>query len=122
MPGDDVLMMPAAHRIEVFTGPRRRRRWSAEDKARIVAESHATSVGEVSERYGICKTQLFTWRRGARRPAGGEVTFTPVVVEDRDADGEGLIEVELGSARVRIWRRADVGMALAVIETLRGRR
>src|SRR5258707_13057776 len=112
MPGDDVLMMPAAHRIEVFTGPRRRRRWSAEDKARIVAESHATSVGEVSERYGICKTQLFTWRRGARRPAGGEVTFTPGGVEDRDADGEGLIEVELGSARVGHVRRTGLGIAL----------
>jgi transposase len=120
MPGDDVLMMPAARRIEVFTGTARRRRWSAEDKARIVAESHATSVGEVSERYGICKTQLFTWRRDGRRPAGGEVGFTPVVVEDRSAEGEGLIEVELGSARVRIGRSADVGMAVAVIGALRG--
>ena len=83
MPGDDVLMMPAAHRVEVFTGTRRRRRWSAEDKARIVAESHATSVGEVSERYGICKTQLFTWRGGmdGGRPTG-EVTFAPVVVDE----------------------------------------
>jgi transposase len=122
MPGDDVLMMPLAHRFEVFTGTRRRRRWSAEDKARIVAESHATSVGEVSDRYGICKTQLFTWRRDARRPTGGEVTFTPVVVEDRGADGEGVIEVEFGSARVRIGRSADVVMALAVIGALRGRR
>ena len=121
MPGDDVLMMPAAHRVEVFTGTRRRRRWSAEDKARIVAESHATSVGEVSDRYGICKTQLFTWRRDGRRPTGGEVTFAPVVLDDR-ADGDGLIEVELGSARVRIGRRADVGMALAVIGALRGKR
>ncbi len=122
MPGDDVLMMPAAHRIEVFTGTRRRRRWSAEDKARIVAETHATSVGEVSERYGICATQLFTWRRDARRSGTGELTFTPVVVENRDAEDEGLIEVELGSSRVRIGRRADVAMALAVIGALRGRR
>jgi transposase len=122
MPGDDVLMMPVAHRVEVYTAAARRRRWSAEDKARIVAESHATSVGEVSERYGICKTQLFTWRREGRRLGGDEVTFAPVVVEDRGAGGEGLIEVEFGSARVRIGRSADVGMALAVIEALRGRR
>ena len=32
MRGDDVLMMPAARRIEVLTGPGRRR-WSAEAKA-----------------------------------------------------------------------------------------
>ncbi len=122
MPGDDVLMMPAGHRIEVFTGARRRRRWSAEDKARIVAESHATSVGEVSERYGVCKTQLFTWRRDARRADVGDVTFAPVAVEGRDVDGDGLIEVEFGSARVRIGRGAEVGIALAVIEALRGER
>jgi transposase len=122
MPGDDVLMMPVAHRVEVYTGTARRRRWSAEDKARIVAESHATSVGDVSERYGICKTQLFTWRRDAHRAAGGEVRFAPVVVEDRIAGGEGLIEVEFGAARVRIGRSADVGMVLAVIGALRGKR
>ncbi len=122
MPGDDVVVMPAAHRVEVFIGTGRRRRWSAEDKARIVAESHATSVGEVSDRYGIAKTQLFTWRREARRPVEGGGTFTPVVLEDQSADEDGLIEVELGAARVRIGRRAEVGMALAVIGALRGRR
>jgi transposase len=122
MPGDDVLMMPATRRVEVFTGTGRRRRWSAEDKARIVAESHATSVGEVSDRYGICKTQLFTWRRDARWPVEGEVTFTPVVLEDQAVGDDGLIEVELGAARVRIGRSAEVGMALAVIGALRGRR
>jgi len=59
MPGDDVLTMPAARRIEVFTGAARRRRWSADAKAQIVAESY--------ERYGLAKTQLFTWRRDARQ-------------------------------------------------------
>jgi transposase len=122
MPGDDVVMMPAAHRVEVFTATARRRRWSAEDKARIVAESHATSVGEVSDRYGICKTQLFTWRRDARRPVEADVTFTPVVLDDEAAGDDGLIEVELGAARIRIGRKAEVGMALAVIGALRGRR
>ena len=50
MPGDDVVMLPATHRVEVFTATARRR-WSVEDKARIVAESHSTSAGEVSDRY-----------------------------------------------------------------------
>jgi transposase len=122
MPGDDVLMMPAAHRVEVYTATARRRRWSAEDKARIVAESHATSVGEVSDRYRICKTQLFSWRRDARRPVEGAVTFASVVLGDQGSGDDGLIEVELGSARVRIGRKAEVGMAMAVIGALRGRR
>jgi transposase len=126
MPGDDVLTMPVAGRVEVFTGSARRRRWSAQDKARIVAESHATSVGEVSDRYGICKTQLFTWRRDARRSAVAGVTFASVVADEAAADhavtGSGLIEVELGAARVRVGRGADVGMAVAVIGALRGQR
>ncbi|CAN7188386.1 hypothetical protein LJR225_000513 [Phenylobacterium sp. LjRoot225] len=39
MSGDDVLPMPEVRRIEVFTGAGRRRRWSVEAKAQIVAES-----------------------------------------------------------------------------------
>jgi len=66
MPGDDVLTEPLARRFEVFTGAGRRRRWSAEDKARIVAESYARSVGDVADRFGLNKTQLFTWRRELR--------------------------------------------------------
>ncbi len=65
MSGDDVLTMPVARRIEVFTGAGLRRRWSAETKARIVAESYVTSVGEVADRYGVVKNQLFGWRRDA---------------------------------------------------------
>ncbi|MEO9120773.1 MAG: transposase [Solirubrobacteraceae bacterium] len=126
MSGDDVLTMPVARRIEVFTGAGRRRRWSAEAKARIVAESYVTSVGEAAERHALRATQLFTWRRDARRGGGDGVTFTPVVV-DRAADGGraddgGLIEVQLGSARLRIGRGADIGMTMAVIGALRGRR
>src|ERR1700678_312965 len=60
---------PAQVRLEYMSSPR------------VVAESHATSVGEVSDRYGICKTQLFTWRRVARRSAVAEMTFAPVVVD-----------------------------------------
>lgn len=126
MPGDDVLTMPVARRIEVFTGAGRRRRWSAEAKARIVAESHASSVGEVADRYGLCKTQLFTWRRDARRSGAGDATFASVVVADepggRGADCGGVIEIELGPTRMRIGRGADLTMAVAVIGALRGRR
>jgi transposase len=126
MSGDDALTMPVARRIEVFTGAGRRRRWCAESKARIVAESYATSVGETADRYALSKTQIFTWRRDARRLGGDALGFTPVVVEDRSAspggaDG-GLIEVELGAARLRIARGADADMALAVLRVLRGGR
>ena len=86
MPGDDVLTEPAARRIEVFTGSGRRRKWSPEAKARIVAESYALSVGDVADRYGLAKTQLFTWRREVRaKPASpaepDRLPFAPVIIE-----------------------------------------
>ena len=55
-------------RIEVLTGPGRRRRWSAEDKARAVAESlvPGASPSQIARQWQICPQQLFTWRRQAR--------------------------------------------------------
>jgi transposase len=46
----------------------RRRRWSSEDKARIVVESlePGVSVSEVARRHGLSPQQLFGWRRKAR--------------------------------------------------------
>ena len=121
MRDDDVLMMPAARRIEVFTGSSHRRRWSPETKAQIVAESYETSVGEVADRYSLGKTQVFTWRRDAKRAA-----FAQVVVEDAEPEPaetvDGAIEIELVGARVRIGREADARMAVAVIGALRAGR
>ncbi len=55
-------------RIELITGTGRRRRWSSEDKARIVVESlePGVSVSEVARRHGLSPQQLFAWRREAR--------------------------------------------------------
>ena len=56
-------------RVEVFTGAGRRRTWSAEDKAAIVAESFAgaDTVNGVARRHGLTTSQLFAWRREAGR-------------------------------------------------------
>jgi transposase len=55
-------------RIEVFTGAGRRRTWSADQKAAIVADSfvEGASVCDVARRHGLTPQQLFTWRRQAR--------------------------------------------------------
>nr|WP_249808634.1 transposase [Bradyrhizobium sp. 166] len=52
-------------RLEVFTGAGRRRKWSDEDKVRIVAEIVASgdSVCSVARRHGLSPQQLFGWRR-----------------------------------------------------------
>ena len=52
-------------RVEVLTGPGRRRRWSADEKARIVAETlvPGARVSEVARRWQVCSQQVFGWRR-----------------------------------------------------------
>jgi transposase len=55
-------------RVELITGPERRRRWSDDDKARIVVASFApgANVSDVARRNGLSPQQLFAWRREAR--------------------------------------------------------
>ena len=52
-------------RVEVITSVQRRRRWSAEEKTRIVQETYAPgmSVSLVARRHGIAPNPLFSWRR-----------------------------------------------------------
>ncbi len=56
-------------RVEVLTGPGRRRRWSADEKARIVAETlvPGARVSEVARRWQVCSQQVFGWRRAMRQ-------------------------------------------------------
>src|SRR5258705_12122802 len=55
-------------RVEVRTGVGRRRRWTEEQKGRIVAESYRAGavVSEVARRYEISPQHLFGWRKAAR--------------------------------------------------------
>ncbi|WP_456783954.1 transposase [Bradyrhizobium sp. USDA 4516] len=52
-------------RVEIITGTGRRRRWSTDAKATIVAESFApgASVSVVARRHDISPSLLFLWRR-----------------------------------------------------------
>src|SRR6059036_2416252 len=56
-------------RIEVITGQRRRRRWTAEEKARLVAESfeEGANISEVARRNGVGRLRVGSFRFGARR-------------------------------------------------------
>src|SRR3954449_5298899 len=96
-------------RIEVITGVGRRRRWTDEEKAWIVAESldPATTTSAVARRYGLHPSQLFVWRQRLAAPAARDAPgFVPVVVaEDAAATSPelaGRIEIALGPAVVRV--------------------
>jgi transposase len=77
-------MTGSFERIEVITGVVRRRRWSVEEKLRIVAESLAgeAPVSVVARRHGLRSNQLFKWRKLAREgvfgPFPADFPFVPV--------------------------------------------
>ncbi len=115
--------------MEIITGRERRRRWSTQDKLRIVAETHepGARVGDVAARHGVCASLVFTWRRQVRQgelTAAEVPTFVPVrmlepvvaaamvpspVAPSSAAAPTGLIEIELGGGR-RVRVGSDVNL------------
>ena len=132
----------AVRRLEVITGTGRRRRFSEDDKSRIIEETLAPGavVSEVARRHGLSPQQLFGWRRQARQPEAPSTNtaaplFVPAVVEAplpvptlcdparkrRQADLSGIIEVEIDGVTVRIGRGAEAKTIAAVLHALKVR-
>ena len=129
--------------IEVVQRTRGYRRWPAEVKARIVAESFQPGVRvvDVARRYGLAAHQLSDWRRQAREgvlvlpadtmagmPEHNLPAFVPVSVEpdstgssaETDRTG-GAITIELGHDLVlRVPGDVSAARAAAVVLALRG--
>jgi transposase len=117
-------------RIEVITDSIGRRRWSADLKARIVAESFAPGavVAEIARRHGARAQQVHGWRRDVREgrlalpedsPAFAPiVTAAPLekVVAPAPTSGS-MIEVVMGGAVLRA--PADAAILAALIAALR---
>jgi transposase-like protein len=55
--------------MEIITGVERRRRWTLEEKLRIVAETEPPGAGtaEIARRYEISRGLLWNWRSQVRR-------------------------------------------------------
>jgi transposase len=116
-----------------------RRRWTAEERRRIVAESETSPVSVVARRHGVAVSLVFRWRRQAGLPgkrAGAKKVdpmFVPVVLAAPvapettpqmpkiQAPDNGLIEIELASGRrVRLSGPVDVQALKRVIAVLEG--
>ena len=129
-------------RLEVITGTGRRRRFSDDDKTRIIEETLAAGavVSEVARRHGLTPQQLFGWRRQARQPVATNPDteaprFVPAVVEAqlpertvgrrsrspaRQVDRtSGIIEIEIDGVTVRVGRRAAAKTVAAVLRALK---
>ena len=120
-------------RVEVFTGTGRRRRWTAEQKGRIVAESYqrGQTASAVARRHGLTPQQLFAWRRDARQRTGGGAAacskgFAPVVVDARaeavtssgSCGRSPVIEIVIGGATIRVPVGTDGATLQAVLRAV----
>jgi transposase len=76
MPEHRLMSDDEFQRIEVITGIARRRRWTSEQKLKMVEESFRSgeTVSVVARRHGIAPNLLFRWRRLASE--GGAVAVT----------------------------------------------
>src|SRR3954452_3571751 len=75
---ESVRRLTGMQRVEIITGRERRRRWSAEEKARLVAEAFAPGaiLSHVARSHEVAESCLYAWRkqlsgRKDRRWAGG---------------------------------------------------
>ena len=90
--------MPKVSTLEVIeTGSRRR--WTLEEKQRIVAESFSAPrvVSATARRHGLSTSQLFNWRRQAREGnlvAEDVPGFVPAVI-GADSSGAAAAETTL---------------------------
>lgn len=123
-------------RVEVITSVERRRRWSREEKERLVAASFepGASASEVARSAGIHVSQLFRWRKDlCDRVDAGSSQLVPVEIVPVEAPApsappgrrrrkSGIIEIELGGGRrVRVDRDVDAEALRRVLDALGSR-
>jgi transposase len=134
-------------RVEVLGGVERRRRWSSDEKTRIVEETlvPGAKISEVARRNGISASLVFTWRRQARTGASPPAIasrFAAVRIAGPDTGAEiskpsseeltqsrptasgrsGLIAISLGGGRrVRVDANVDAAALARVLDVLERR-
>ena len=126
-------------RMEVITSVQRRRRWSLEDKERLVAASiePGASVSEVARAAGLHVSQLFKWRKElCKRSEASGASLVPVAIVPeasiaeaeqapstkapaRQRKSQGIIEIELGGGhRARVDCDVDGAALRRVLDAL----
>jgi transposase len=127
-------------RVEVITGPERRRDWPDAEKIAIVAQAlePGVNVSEIARRHDVNPQQLFGWRKRWRADAEALIEakrapatpmFTPVVIDTAPIlptppappvqSEPATIEINIGATTVRIRGAADARTLAVVLKALR---
>ena len=119
--------------VTVFSGPERRRRWSDDERLRILAEAFppGACVAEVCRRYDFSSALIYTWRRKLREahaePASDDVSAPgfaeAVMIEDVEVAHSGLqpaIVIDLARGRrISIFASASPALVATALKALR---
>jgi transposase len=117
--------------MEINLG-KERRRWSEEAKRALLAEAEqpGETVTSVARRHGINASMLFAWRKqmdggpGNAAAQSAQPRFVPLAIASAapaapsNAGSAPSIELEFGSARVRIVGAVDVDLVATVLKAL----
>ncbi|QFI68815.1 IS66-like element accessory protein TnpA [Sinorhizobium alkalisoli] len=125
------------HQIEVITSVERRRRWSREEKERLVAATlePGASVSEIAHSAGIQVSQLFRWRKELCQISAPSVPqLVPVEVVEalpapaippepppvsRPRKKAPMVMIELGNGRrLRVESDVDIEALARILDVL----
>jgi len=119
-------------RVEIRTGVGRRRRWTAQEKGRIVGEAlnSGVPVAEIARRHDMSSQHLFIWIRAAKEgrlalPADAGAVFVPIVTaatEIREAPNVAAsmpIEIGIRNFVVRAVPGIDMRLLIDVLRAVK---
>ena len=122
----------ACGRMEIRTGVGRRRRWTAQEKGRIVAETlnAGVSVAEIARRHDMSSQHLFNWVCAAKEgrlvlPAEEGAAFVPVVATSTEmrkapnAAASMSIEIGIRDFVVRAVPGIDMRLLIDVLRAVK---
>ena len=110
--------------MTILAGPERRRRWSDDQRERILAEAFQSGarVCDVARRHDVARSLIYQWRRAARRQA--EPAFVPAVLLDEPSEKASgttpAVVLDLpDGGQLRIFASASPTLAAAALKAMR---
>ena len=109
-------------RTEIQTGVIRRRRWTDDEKGRIIAEALVSGavIADVARRHDLAPQHLSNWIKAAKQgrlvlpadalPVSGAPMFVPVIADEPDkgtSECATPIEIMIGAFVVRVAKGCD---------------
>ncbi|HWA74834.1 MAG TPA: transposase [Polyangiaceae bacterium] len=97
-----------------------RRRYTAEDKQRLLSEVRATGEGvaAVAKRLGVTPSSAYLWLKEAGVASGGPAPVFARVVKSTSSVAARSIVIEVGAAMVRVEPGFNVDLLRSVVAAL----